>query len=404
MFCESDVSYTKKWSLLEEGIGKALINYFTKSISTAEMARLTEWIKEKSNTSVFKEYVRTNYLVDLVMTDFDTESGKQKVFEEIRKNKKNSVRKNIGQVLVYACILMILGLGYILYIHSGDTLHLKPKVDEVTSMEAIKPGTDKAVLTLENGTEVALEKGKSVQLEGQILLGGELRYIDAPPTYEDSLAYNFLTVPKGGRFLLQLTDGTKIWLNSDSKLKYPISFAEGRDREVELLYGEAYFEVSKSVHPNGSSFKVYTGIQNIHVLGTQFNIRAYRDENEIITTLVEGKLSVGHAKASKLLDPMQRTTITTENDEIILQKVDRLFEEIAWKDGYFSFKSQPLGDIMKTLSRWYNIQYVFRDEAKKDKTFTGVLDRESSIDLILDHIQKTNEIKFEIYDRTVIVE
>ncbi|UOY04931.1 DUF4974 domain-containing protein [Muricauda sp. SCSIO 64092] len=404
MFCEFEVSINKSYNL-DKGIEGLLVNYFTKSISTEEMVRLTEWINEESNTSIFKEYIKTNFFIDLVMTDFDTESGKQKIFEEIRKNQKNCIKKRIGRVLAYAAsIAVVIALGYMFRTHYTDTEQGEPKTIETVKTEVIKPGTDKAVLTLENGTEVALEKGKNVRLQDQILNGGELRYTAESSARKNALAFNFLTVPRGGRFFVQLSDGTKIWLNSDSKLKYPINFTEGEDRKVELLFGEAYLEVSKSTHPNGMPFKVYTGIQEIVVLGTQFNIRAYKDENEIVTTLVEGKLSVGHDRASKLLDPMQQSTITNENEAIRIQNVDRIFEETAWKDGYFSFKGKPMEEIMKTLSRWYDIQYVFKNETQKDKTFTGVLDRESSIDLILDYIQRTNEIKFEIYDRTVIIE
>ncbi len=403
MFYEFYVSNKKIYQFLDKDIEEILGNYFTKSISTNEMARLTKWIKEESSTSIFKEYVKTNYFIDLTMADFDTESGKKKVFEEIRKNEKSRIKKRIGEVLLFVILLLIIGFGIAFYTYGPDSGKFIPK-STLTKTETIKPGTDKALLTLENGAEVALEKGKNVQLKDQILNGGELYYIAEPSTHKNTLAYNFLTVPKGGRFFVQLSDDTKIWLNSDSKLKYPINFEEGKERKVELLFGEAYFEVSKSAHPKGASFKVYTGIQEITVLGTQFNIRAYRDENEIVTTLVEGKLSVGHKRASKLLDPMQQATVTNENEAIRLQNVERIFEETAWKDGYFSFKGKPMEEIMKTLSRWYDIQYVFRNESQKNKTFTGVLDRESSIGLILDYIQKTNEIKYEIYDRTVIIE
>ena len=154
-------------------------------------------------------------------------------------------------------------------------------------------------MTLADGSKIALEKGTPVQTQNANSNGEELIYESSKNT--SRLVYNYLTIPRGGQFVIKLSDGTKVWLNSASQLKFPVAFIEGESREVELVYGEAYFEVSPSTAHKGAHFQVYNKKQKVEVVGTEFNIKAYKDESNIYTTLVNGKVNVetGNKKLKK---------------------------------------------------------------------------------------------------------
>src|SRR5690606_10452420 len=266
----------------------------------------------------------------------------------------------------------------------------------------VLPGEDKAVLTLGDGTTVMLGRGTTYKTDNVDSNGEEITYKEAKDNEAEG-SYNFLTIPRGGQFHVKLSDGTHVWLNSESKLKYPVDFRKGMAREVELVYGEAYFDVSKSKQQGREKFMVRSGSQKIEVLGTEFNIKAYKSESHIVTTLVEGSVKIENNSKSIFLKPSEQSIID-EDGEINVVKVHRVFDEIAWKEGYFSFKQKTIEEIMKTLSRWYDIDYQFKNSHVKGKSFTGVLDREETIDHILTLIQKTNEIQYEIMENTVIIE
>ncbi len=393
--------------MLNKKIETIIIKYFSKSASIVEMIELTKWINKHCNELIFKEFIKTNYLIDINILNFDTEVEKEKILKRIKRDKRIFYKNKVKRVFKYVAALVIgIGIGY-MYISDDFSLlknkNINTKIEPAKADIKIEPGIDKAILTLENGSEVVLGKGKSVKLKGLLANGKKLVY-ETKVSKKNIPQYNYLTIPRGGHFFVQLSDGTKVWLNSDSKLKYMVNFIEGQTRNVELVYGEAYFDVSQSINHNGDSFKVKTRTQEIEVLGTEFNIKAYRNEDNIYTTLVEGKVTVSNGIKHKFLKPSEQSLINTNRQGIIIRKVDKLFDEIAWKNGYFSFKHKSMKEIMKTLSRWYDTDYIFKDSEKENKVFTGVLDRESTIDQILTYIQMTNEISFQIKNKTVIIE
>ena len=151
-----------------------------------------------------------------------------------------------------------------------------------------------------------------------------------------------------------LSDGTKVWLNSESQLKYPVAFNDGETRQVELVYGEAYFDVSPSTAHKGARFKVFNQSQEVEVLGTEFNIKAYKDETNIYTTLVEGKVAISAAGKNQILKPNQQSNLNLETGSIEITTVD-VYNETTWIDGIFSFENKPLKEILKVLSRWVMI-------------------------------------------------
>lgn len=264
--------------------------------------------------------------------------------------------------------------------------------------ETISIGSDKATLTLEDGSAVALEKGKNYN-KGNVKSNGEKLVYNAKGKSK-VIANNILTIPRGGQFFVQLADSTKVWLNSESQLKYPVAFTEGETRQVELIYGEAYFEVSPSTKHKGAKFKVKTQMQNVEVIGTEFNIKAYKNENAIYTTLVKGKVAIDNTKVKEILKPSEQSVIGKNGNDIIISKVD-VDNEISWRKGLFVFKGMPLKEIAKVLSRWYDTDIVFANPELGNVKFNGVLSKNQKLEEILTTIRNSNFINaYEIKDKT----
>ena len=389
--------------MLRKKIEKIIVKYFSRSASIEELMGLTIWLEKKSNILIFKDYVKLNYLIDTHMLDFETEKEKEKILKLIHRIDKKNKKKVYIKLFKYVAILVtIVSVGY--YLKNENVLsNIPPNKPTVAEIE-VQTGRTKTTLTLDNGAVIVLEKNKQVTLNKGYVKGEKLVYDTKTLTKEKTLKFNYLTIPKGGQFFVQLSDQTRVWLNSESKLKYPVNFIKGQARMVELVYGEAYFDVSESIYHNGDVFKVKTKEQEIEVLGTEFNIKAYRDEPDIVTTLVEGKVLVGIGNENRILRPLQQSIINNKIQLFTIKKVPKLFDEIAWKNGFFSFKHQSLKEIMKTLSRWYDITFVFKNKELEKLKFTGVLDRENTIGEILIYLQKTNEINFKINKNIVIIE
>ncbi len=273
--------------------------------------------------------------------------------------------------------------------------------NNIVAIENIIPGQNKAVLTLANGKEVALTQGDSIAVGNAKSDGDKIVYTK---NSAEEVAFNQLTVPKGGQFFIELSDGTKVWLNSDSKIKYQVSFIGGKTRQVELVYGEAYFDVSPSTKHQGSKFVVYHKKQQIQVLGTQFNVKAYNDDSTISTTLVEGKVALTYNTNKKIvMTPNERVTYDPITHVIELKKVD-IYNEISWKDGVFSFEDKSLKEIMKVLSRWYDVEIVFNDKNTENEEFVGVLGKDQNLESILKSIKSYGIIKnYKLADHKVVL-
>lgn len=307
-------------------------------------------------------------------------------------------KRRIFQLGVAASLVLFIAFNFVF---KNNDLIVEPSYEPVIVNNNIKVGSDKARLTLEDGTDVILEKGETYIANNLTSNGKEIVYNTAPVS-KSEIAYNYLTIPRGGQYNVKLSDGTQVWLNSESQLKYPVNFIDGETREVELVYGEAYFDVSPSIAHKGAKFKVLTGTQDIEVLGTEFNIKAYKDENFIYTTLVEGKVRVNSAISNNVLSPNQQTIIDVVNSEMQLLNVVDIYSVTAWRKGVFSFEDMPLNKIMKVLSRWYDTDVLFTNKDIENKKFTGILDKDQSIEKILLTIYSTNNLKYEINNKTII--
>lgn len=373
-----------------------IIKKLNNSLSEKEQKLFQEWYNESAEHRKYFSRVQNNYNKELDCIDL--EKAWEELLQKIESNKKHS-RKFPWQYVaaVAAAIIALLTIPLLLH---NNIVQQQPTITKNTV--EILPGTDKAVLTLENGSQVAIEKNQDIHLPNRKVQGTQLVYDKGIDENHKALKYNYITVPKGGEFHVELADGTKVWLNSETKFKYPVRFAKNHPREVELLYGEAYFDVSPASANSGTEFKVYTAMQHINVLGTEFNIHAYKEEAIIATTLVEGKVHVSDGVVEKVLAPNEQSRYNKDTQRMTVAKVDT-YNEVSWKRGEFSFKNKPLSEIIQVLSRWYAIDIVITNDDLKETTFTGVLSKDQKLTNILNIIRKTNPLDYTMHNGKVLL-
>ena len=244
---------------------KRLLNYYE------SFQKNNKWVEELGSEEVIK-----NKMLIAILESIETETKLEVI---------PFYRKSFFKYAVAASLVFFFGISFF-FIREGVNS------EKSVVNNSILIGTDKATLTLGDGSNVVLRKGGDFQSEVVKSSGKELIYNKSSTKEVPEVIYNYLTIPRGGQFNVTLSDGSRIWLNSDSQLKYPEQFEEGETRKVELIYGEAYFEISPSSDHNGAPFTVFSNKQEITVMGTQFNLKAYDDDDNIYTTLVEGKVKV----------------------------------------------------------------------------------------------------------------
>ena len=387
---------------MNKKIEKIILKYFSKSASINELKILSKWLDNSANIDFFKDLVRTNCLVEYSLIDFDTENEKQIIKSRIfqKQSKKQKIRY-INFYKYAAAAILTIGLGYML----TNNLFNKPSVEIPTAVnKIIEPGTDKAILTLEDGTELVLEKGQNFKTQNANSNGEAIVY-ESNKIKSEEIQYNYLTIPRGGQYRLVLSDKTKVWLNSETKLKYPVTFIRGKTRIVELVYGEAYFDVSPSSENKSAKFQVLNQSQLIEVLGTEFNLKAYKDDDNVYTTLVEGKIAINLNNGKKQdLSPDQQAKWNPNTNSLSLEKDVNVYNEISWKYGVFNFNGKPLKEIMKTISRWYDVEIVFLSKKVEETEFVGVIRKNRSLEDILINIKNFGVIKdYERKEKIVIL-
>ena len=369
---------------------KIILKKLNNTLSQSEKEIFDAWVNEKPEHLTYFNNVRKNYSNDVSNLDIE------KAWREIELKTKATINKKV--YLKYAAaILIFICSGYYLIVNNVNTegSSFKPN----TASVGLSVGTDKALLTIEDGTNIVLEKGENYISKDFNSNGKEIVYA-SEEKQNSEIEFHYLTVPRGGQFHMVLGDSTEVWLNSESKIKYPKNFIKGEIRKVELVYGEAYFDVFPSSKYEDSKFVVETRQQDIEVLGTEFNVKAYGDESQIYTTLVEGKVSITNGVNQKILKPSDQSVLVDNSNEILIFTVD-VYDQISWKDGVFSFKHMPLIEIVKILSRWYDVDFVIENKDLSDEQFFGVLKKDQNIEDILLTIKNTNFIKnYEINEET----
>ncbi|ARS36011.1 FecR family protein [Pontibacter actiniarum] len=382
------------------------------TLTEEESAVLTQWKAQPENEKLYDRIVDVQTIRHRFETydQFDSHRALRTVKTRIREKSKPQAPGFLVQYLKYAAVLFVVGLAGSLYVY----LNNKPgkellgaaeqpvQTQGVQTEPRLMPAKNKAVLLLAGGEEIDLtQQGKELLKLSGLEVRNEnnlLAYPDDEAAAGSVIAYNTLQVPVGGEYQVQLPDGTKVWLNSASSLKYPTHFTGDR-REVEL-HGEAYFEVQK----DAKQFVVTTGEVEVRVLGTKFNLSAYADDATIATTLVEGKVSMEGTAASKptILTPDKQAVYSRANNKISVREVET-GEYTAWKNGEFYFKKERLETILTKLARWYDIRVTYQHPSMKDKIFTGIALKSRPLEHILDLISKTSGINYRIENNKVIL-
>jgi transmembrane sensor len=275
----------------------------------------------------------------------------------------------------------------------------------------VVPGDNRAILTLADGARISLDRAKNGELarEGNTSIiktkAGQLLYqsMASMPAKGSAPIYNTIVTPKAGQYQITLPDGTRVWLNAASSMRFPSTFSD-KERFVEVM-GEVYFEVAKVTSDRGRiPFKVLTGGQLIEVLGTSFNVNSYKDEGLIRTTLVEGSVKVKSADNSGseiLLKPGQQSQFTSAvGSQVDVKEVNTL-SVIAWKDGVFRFDNVSLPELMRQLSRWYDVEVVYTNPVREHE-FVGQIERGTRLSKVL-QILEMGDVHFKVEGKKIVV-
>lgn len=357
---------------------------------------VTAWLKEKDHVELLDEIAAIRQKLSRQSYG---ESGEEEflyleksIYD--RKSRRMTLRWSIA-----ASIIFLVGLFVGRTISGVRDIHEEQEL----AKSVMQPGTSKAILMMADGKEVVLEQGQNLN----ILLNERVRVATSSQgiVYEEhgkgmvTEEYNKLTTPVGGEYSLVLSDGTKVFLNADSELKYPVEFSDGK-RIVDLK-GEAYFEVHKD---SLRSFIVRMNGAEVTVLGTSFNVNTYGDDGQIYTTLVNGSVRVSSMKnkQEEILKPGMQSVMNVQSGLLTVRKVD-VEPYVAWREGRFVFRAMTLDLIMRQLQRWYDFEVFYQNSELKDYEFRGVIKRDMDLDKVLSVIKATTNVDFEVKGKVITI-
>ncbi|MEP7377769.1 MAG: FecR domain-containing protein [Chitinophagaceae bacterium] len=407
-----------------EEIGKLFFKHIRKELTANETATLESWLNESGrNRQFFEQTVNSTQLMEDIkdwqqaMKEMDVKGAWDKLVlknPEIEKPKIIRMQSQWWKYVAAAVVLIIATTGYFWLYKSKP---VRDKQEEITAKveNDIVPGQYKAKLTLSDGSTVILDSaanGKLAQQGNTIVLNKDGKIIydakNSPSSGGDQggILYNTLTTAKGETYRMTLSDGSKIWLNSESSISYPVTFT-GEERKI-IITGEAYFEVAtayrqatKGSKPVKQPFKVEVGGMTVEVLGTHFNINAYANEETVKTTLLEGKVKVVAGKYESVLAPGQQVQLRKGSQMLQVMDNADVDQAIAWKNGFFAFNNDDLQTVMRQLARWYDVEVVYQGIVSGD-TYGGKIRRNSKASEVLTILER-NRVHFKIQGKKIIV-
>ena len=357
---------------------------------------VTAWLKEKDHVELLDEIAAIRQKLSGQSYGENDEEEFLHLEKSIydQKSRRMTLRWSIA-----ASIILLVGLFVGRTINEVRDMHEEQEL----AKNVMQPGTSKAILMMADGKEVVLEQGQNLN----ILLNERVRVATSNRgiVYEEhgkgvvTEEYNKLTTPIGGEYSLVLSDGTKVFLNADSELKYPVEFSDGK-RIVDLK-GEAYFEVHKdSLRP----FVVRMNGAEVTVLGTSFNVNTYGDDGQIYTTLVNGSVRVSSVKngQAEVLKPGMQSVMDVQSGQLTVREVD-VEPYVAWREGRFVFRTMTLDLIMRQLQRWYDFEVFYQNPELKDYEFRGVIKRDMDLDKVLSVIKVTTNVDFEVKGKVITI-
>jgi ferric-dicitrate binding protein FerR (iron transport regulator) len=352
------------------------------------------------------------HLPDDVWTEQDTNplEVRARIWQKLSENRREAIvimpkRTNYRWLWAAASLALMAVLAGLLFMPAkkNNAINIIVKKDKTT----ILPGSNKAYLTLANGNKIVLDDAKNGQLAASAgvkvskAANGVVVYkFDRKSGGQGHPAIpeiNTITTPRGGQYQVILEDGTKVQINAASSIRFP-EFFNGANREIELD-GEAYFEVAKDkAHP----FIVKANGTQVQVFGTHFNINAYSDNPDITTTLLEGSVKMSKGTAAVMLLPGQQGTVNQSGSSIKVSQAD-VEANMAWINGFFVFHDQSIINIMRQVSRWYDVDIQYQDAEVQENEFGGTISKYKDIKELLDNIKLTGSIHYKIEGRRVII-
>jgi transmembrane sensor len=395
-------------------------SYISGTASAAEKEQFFHLLEDDGQfASLFEEILQEQYNADV----FETEPN-EKLRSLIQARLQRAIREQepketarlvtFRRIAAAAIVLFVVGGLWLMLNKKSGVDHPQTTVAKTNDIEA--PKETRAVITLADGTKVYLDSAENGTIaqqnnvavvrnkEGEIIYamspagGGGLN--DSPNDKRPGVDYNTLSNPRGSKVIsLTLSDGTKVWLNSESSLKYPTVFNTGT-RDVEIT-GEAYFEVA---HNASKPFHVKKGETDVTVLGTHFNVNAYADEESLKVTLLEGSVQVSlrnSASSAVKIKPGEQAVVNTTSHSLLTTGSVDTDAVMAWKNGFFSLENTNIETVMRQMARWYDIQVVY--ESKPTKIFRGSIPREMSAAKVLNALEETGGVHFKIDGRKVTV-
>lgn len=370
--------------------------YQTHKLTESEFQLLQSWVNEsEENLRFFSNYVKLYKSEKRIEANQHADAAKGWTIIE-RKLKQHRLRRKLYYTAIAACFLsFLLGTAVYLYTYQDSSLPA-----EEPSLAELFPNLpqNKVTLTLSSGQQIVLdeEQAKEIADNGKVVAQGSNNSLSYQPdnTPASGIQYNTITVPEGSTFSLTLSDGTQVTLNSTTTFRYPVSM---QDKRIVELNGEAYFDVTHT----GKPFTVKADGKEIKVLGTQFNVSAYHSQN-MITTLVKGKVEVKNGIARKLLAPGQQATISPEDNAITVEEVNTAIYT-SWVTGIYEFSRTPLHNILSQFELWYGVKVVYKDEDARNICFDGAVFRNKPLGFSLEIIQQVSNVRFSKENGTIIV-
>jgi ferric-dicitrate binding protein FerR (iron transport regulator) len=364
-------------------------------LSVEEQKILQEWLASNENhqaaynLAADGERIKKNH--DLY-SKINEEKSWTKITNEIPELKKTKVIK-LRAALKWAAVILFPLLA---------TTFLLNEVYWSADDVVVEAGKAQAVLELENGQTILLEdyQGKTIKSgKEQVATNTNNNLIyNKGVAQEEQLAYNTIKTPVQGEYSMVLSDGTRVWLNAKSELRYPVKFGKGK-REVNLS-GEAYFEVAKD---SSKAFVVHIANgSEVKVLGTEFNVMAYEDEEEVQTTLIEGKVQFAHNDEEVILSPGKQSGLNRNTNQIEVRKV-KTYQYSAWKDGKFVFSREPLSSVFRKISRWYGVDVKCDDQELLNRRISGVMNKYENVSKLIDLLEEVSPVDIEINKHELIV-
>lgn len=393
----------------KENFSDLIHKYLDNRLSSAEYAELWRLLNEQPDEAVLNEELQKLWQSAKTITpliaadDWDQkiQEAKQKLAATVQTEEQPVISRfqRYRWVAAAAILLLIVSSVFLLTNQKEKNIAVAKNTQPQQQNDRL-PGGDRAVLILADGSSIVLDSAGNGMLAQQGTTkiikkeDGQLLY-NSSGTATDAVAYNLLQTPRGGQYKITLPDGSKVWLNAASSLKYPVVFG-GKERKVEIT-GEAYFEIAKdALRP----FKVQLNQMEVEVLGTHFNINSYTDEETVRTTLLEGRVKVTTASENKFLQPGQQAQLKPSGSMKIVNDVN-LEETVAWKDGNFQFENSDIKSVMRQLARWYDVEVSYQGNISKH--FIGGISRNVKLSQVLSMLQQTGEVRFIIEGKKIIV-